>query len=305
MGDEDDEDDEKKTITEERLHPEEALFLHMRGLLRIETDPSGDPLSECRSAANNSSMTTQDLFCKMLPDCKIPLAAYLAYAHLRAQGYILMRYTDQKLGLLCRRNRQDRSITSELEKDLDSNASIPGGKRGGGDGILSTSKGITDNSDCQTISHSEETKQTYDNVSMTSNNARIKTCPLRSQLSDDVAKAPPPCVVTMGSDGNTGKPNICLAYYAYNPNARFKRSNPGIPDFGVAVMPYRSEYANGPTFDILNSLVSICEERECPDLKNMNNSSDTTSGIPLRVITVADGGAVIVFGVTNGDVPCI
>jgi hypothetical protein len=117
-----------------------------------------------------------------------------------------------------------------------------------------------------------------------------KSRTLRLQLSDDVATAPPPCVVTSLDEND-----IRLAYYAYNPNAHFKRSNPGLPDFGVAVMPFNNSQ---PTFDTLSSLVSMCEGADDSDI-------NTKSGIPLRVVTVADGGAVIAFGVTNGEVPRI
>jgi len=285
--------EQKTTITEERLHPEEALFLHMRGLLRIRPKQRKDPIEEdiSRSAAADSTLSTQDLF-NILPTCRIPLAAYLAYAHLRSQGYILMRYTDQRMRLLCRRKQFGRLI----KDDSDSNTIL---QKIGGCGVRSMSNETAG-------SFGSTTSQNGGKVESDANNLPIKICPFRSQLSDDVAKAPPPGVTTLEIDGNTGKSKICLSYYAYNPNARFKRSNPGIPDFGVAVMPYRSDNGNGPTFDILNYLVSMCEEEECPDLKkDLNKSGGSLNGIPLRVITVADGGAVIAFGVTKGDVPCI
>ena len=57
-------------------------------------------------------------------------------------------------------------------------------------------------------------------------------------------------------------------------------------------MPFR----NGPTFDDLMSIVGG-GRREHSDRIN--------SEIPLRMVTVSDGGAIIAFGVTNGDVPNI
>jgi len=166
-----------------------------------------------------------------------------------------------------------------------------------------------------------------DSVSANSSAARIKSRPLRLKLSDDMANAPPPCVVSLDETDGTTPPSpgrqptkVSLTFYAYNPNARFGRSNPGLPDFGVAVMPYHSSGGGGggPTFDILNSLVSLCEGGgggECSskskeDGNGCRNDDDdeddaATSGIPLRVVTVADGGAVIAFGLTNGEVPSI
>ena len=240
----------KRTITEERLHPEEALFLHLRGLLRIVSNDSGE-LNEAREQRNithHATLTTQDLFCNVLKECNIPLGSFLAYSHLRAQGYILTRYTEQRMNLLCR-------TKLAMKEAMQTNGSDFG----------ATSQ-------------------------MNDNKERCKSSrTLRSQLSDDLATAPPPCMVTSIDENE-----IRLAYYAYNPNAHFKRSNPGLPDFGVAVMPFNNSQ---PTFDTLNSLVSMCE--------GADGTNNTKSGIPLRIVTVADGGAVIAFGVTNGEVPRI
>ncbi len=103
-----------------------------------------------------------------------------------------------------------------------------------------------------------------------------------------------------------------LAYYAYKPNSRFKRTNPGLPDFGVAVMPYND---NQPTFETLFALVSMCEGGGRNGADNDDDIVDDDAGggggggggigIPLRVVTVADGSAVIAFVVTNGEVPSI
>lgn len=240
----------KRTITEERLHPEEALCLHLRGLLQIVSNDSAESneAREERKVTHHTTLTTQDLFCNVLKECNIPLGAFLAYSHLRAQGYILTRYTEQRMNLLCRTKLAMKEAMQ------------------------------TNGSDFEATSQMNDNKEGY-------KSSRT----LRSQLSDDQAMAPPPCVVT-----SLDEIEICLAYYAYNPNAQFKRSNPGLPDFGVAVMPFNNSQ---PTFDTLNSLVSMCE--------GADGTNNTKSGIPLRIVTVADGGAVIAFSVTNGEVPRI
>ena len=240
----------KRTITEERLHPEEALFLHLRGLLRIVSNDSGESneAREQQRVTHHTTLTTQNLFCNVLKECNIPLGSFLAYSHLRAQGYILTRYTEQRMDLLCR-------MKLAMKEAIQTNGS-----------------------DFEATSQMNDNKERY-------KSSRT----LRSQLSDDLATAPPPCMVTSLDENE-----IRLAYYAYNPNAHFKRSNPGRPDFGVAVMPFNNSQ---PTFDTLNSLVSMCE--------GADGTNNTKSGIPLRIVTVADGGAVIAFGVTNGEVPCI
>ncbi|KAL7540739.1 hypothetical protein ACHAXR_010343 [Thalassiosira sp. AJA248-18] len=307
---------QKITLTEERLHPEEAFFLHMRGLLRIESNSKlGSTKTESTATKIDSiNMSTQDLFCKMLPECEIPLAAYLAYAHLRAQGFILIRYTEQRMSLLCRMTKgkkkhddENQSTKSEDEVNIDSLDSAVT--------VPEVRNMVDPNPSRKRKQINDEFEPAYDktengdvSVSKASSISRTKTRPLRLKLSDDVASAPPPCIVSLEADETTGQPNIRLAYYAYKPNARFRRSNPGLPNFGVAVMPFHSDNSYGPSFDTLNSLVSMCEGGEHVEPKEDSSNQDSNvarSGIPLRVVTVADGGAVIVFGVTNGDVPSI
>ena len=250
---------QKRTITEERIHPEEALFLHMRGLLRIECNNH-----EAGTKEESTTLSTQDLFCNMLPECKISLAAYLAYAHLRAQGYILMRYSTERMKLLLARKESH---------DSKPNAS------------------------------SEDTECIEDEAGTQQYKRFITERLAKQRLIDDVATAPQPYVVS-SDEWNSNRDNVRLAYYAYNPNSNFKRTNPGLPDFGVAVMPFHSSSTNAPAFDVISSLVALCHGVK----KEKNDGLDTTASsneIPLRIATVADGGAVIAYGVTRGDVPVI
>lgn len=255
---------QKRTITEERLHPEEALFLHMRGLLRIEH--------------NHETMSTQDLFCGMLPECKISLAAYLAYAHLRNQGYILIRYSTERIKLLM--------AQSLYAKAKDS---------------VTTAKGENNHDSPEEVSESTEKDD--------SNSSPNTWKQAKQNLSDDVATAPPPCVVLFNEWNNkcSRDLNTRLAYFAYEPNSNFKRSKPGLPDFGVAIMPFHSSGASAPTFDTISTLVALCEgQHNYGSDENANDAVTAASNeIPLRIATVADCGAVIVYGVTRGDVPVI
>lgn len=250
---------QKRTITEERIHPEEALFLHMRGLLRIECNNHEAGAKEEES----TTLSTQDLFCNMLPECKISLAAYLAYAHLRAQGYILMRYSTERMKLLLARKESH---------DDKPNAS------------------------------SEDTECIEDEAGTQQYKRFITERLAKQRLIDDVATAPQPYVVSF-DEWNSNRDTARLAYYAYNPNSNFKRTNPGLPDFGVAVMPFHSCDSNAPAFDVITSLVELCGVKK----EKSDDDIDTASSneIPLRIATVADGGAVIVYGVTRGDVPVI
>ena len=324
---------QRVTITEERLHPEEALFLHLRGLLRIESKSNGEESTDNKSA-ETSTLPTQNLFCNMLPQCKVPLAAYLAYAHLRAQGYILTRYTEQRMKLLRlqkeqQRQNEERQQLKEQQKledqqnpDRSNNLEAKNLQKDNAESSEATVKKCENedkaplpmdkekptDGDSEIVSKNDNAENDGDPASATQNNSRPKDRPLRSQLTDDVAAALPPCVASLESCGTTEKANIRLTYYAYNPNARFRRSNPGMPDFGVAVVPFQSGDGNGTPFATLNSLVSMCEgaeQLEDEEDGNEHSNSSARSGIPLRVVTVADGGAVIAFAVTNGDVPSI
>ena len=329
---------QKKTITELRLHPEEALFLHTRGLFRIEfncneENPTNDSVDQSSSVA----MPTQDLFCKMLPECKIPLAAYLAYAHLRAQGYNMIRYSDQRMKLIRSMNQFDQKSKKQMSTlDKEKSTKSENGEVGQvplngseSSSVYNESIDIEDmskeNYAAKTISaktdepsKDEEMSQDLllsDNggcsISTSSYYPRLK---LRQLYSKDVATAPPPCVVSLetwnrdSKCGTTGNLKPQLAYYAYNPNARFRRSNPGLPDFGVAILPYHSDGGRGPTFDTISLFVSMCEgTSELDENESMTEQvmADAGIGIPLRIATVSDGGAVIAFSVTRGDVPNI
>ena len=256
---------QKRTITEERIHPEEALFLHMRGLLRIE--------------CNHEPMSTQDLFCIMLPECKISVAAYLAYAHLRAQGYILIRYSTERIKLLMARSLHSTAKDSSL---------IAGGE----------------NSHDNNPDVSEGTKKAEIHESSSNNNIWRQA---KQKLSDNVAKASPPCVVVFDECNSfcSQDLNTRLAYFAYNPNSNFRRSHPGLPDFGVAIMPFHSSGVSVPTFDSISALVSLCEGNHDGGDEIDDADAAISNEIPLRIATVSDGGAVIVYGVTRGDVPVI
>jgi hypothetical protein len=250
-----------KSNTEECLHPEEALFLHTRGLLRIESLPVDEIISN--EPRPNATMFTQELVNTMLPECKVPYTAYLAYAHLREQGYILMRYTTNRIELLCK---------------IDSAAVVKKPLRAIG----------KDNANDAT--HEANVNNNY--LSEKKYN--------KQQFKDNVMNAPPPCVICCDNvpnveDGDAA--NVCLSYFAYNPNAQFKRTNPGMPDFGVAIMPFHSHGDRGPTVDVISSLLSLCQVQ--------SESTAQSIDFPLRVMTVSDGGAVIAFGVTDGDVPSI
>jgi len=96
----------------------------------------------------------------------------------------------------------------------------------------------------------------------------------RRCLRDDAISAAPPKVATSSSPS--------IAFDVYQPDSNFSRSNPGLPDFYVAVT-----YYNEPRLDF-GALVSLLQECQ---------------GVPLKIATVSDAGTVIMFGITDAGAP--
>ena len=284
------------TAPEECLHPEEAVFLHTRGLLRIES---------LREKYHTTIISTQELINKILPECNISLTAYLAYAHLREQGYILMRYTESRLDLLMKMNslfqskNEKQTLTSNTQKGSKPSKSIVLQPAVPTDiEELNNDTGIKgDSIDTKIrLNTSHMSGEEYIEVDTNQDNKSFKTKKnIKQAFKDDVANAPPPCI----SHNST---TLKLSYLAYHPNAQFKRTNPGLPDFGVAIMPYHSSSEKRITFDNLSSLLSLCQSDT--GLVYTYNS-DGEYDFPLRTMTVSDGGAVVAFGITRGDVPVV
>lgn len=298
--------DEQHDITESKdaeecLHPEEAVFLCTRGLLRVESFPATCIISS--EQRPNATMTTQELMMNMLPECNISLTAYLAYAHLREQGYIILRYTADRLGLLVQMNSPHQmvhdktAISSEksalahdqdLSNDVAIDSNCASNNTGDGQGEVPIAQDHTDAG--QAVVATNGGKKHLDKKKNT-----------KQMFKDDVANAPPPCVCcnefhSLNSSENDST-TLSLSYLAYNPNSKFRRTHPGLPDFGVAIMPFYSHGETEVTFETLSSLLSLCKLNRC----RTENDID----LPLRVMAVSDGGAVIAFGVTGGDVPSI
>lgn len=76
-----------------------------------------------------------------------------------------------------------------------------------------------------------------------------------------------------------------IAWDAYNPNSKFGKTHPGLPNFYVAVTYYNEPHLR---FSEINHLIL----NQC-------------HGIPLKLATVSDSGTVVMFGVSNMGVPKI
>ena len=283
----------EKTIAEECLHPEEALFLHMRGLLRIESIPKNKDVSS--EQKGHATMSTQQLMNEMLPECNVSLTAYLAYAHLREQGYILMRYTTKRISLL-------REMDAMTQRQINGEALTASNEAARSNIEADVLIKETNPSD-QIEGIAAPKKDLHNDMYLIDNQHIYKKKSIKQKYKDDVVNAPPPCIV--GNELNSIEQDattLSLSYLAYNPNAEFKRTDPGWPDFGVAIMTFYSHGEKSPTHDTISSLLSLCR---CDDGLVCTNNSVTQVDVPLRIITVSDGAAVVAFGVIDGDVPII
>lgn len=104
--------------------------------------------------------------------------------------------------------------------------------------------------------------------------SRQESTRLRQQVRTSIAEAPPPSI-----------DRAEIAWDAYNPNSKFGKTHPGLPNFYVAVTYYNEPHIR---FSQINNLI-------------MNRCH----GIPLKLATVSDSGTVVMFGVSNMGVPKI
>lgn len=119
---------------------------------------------------------------------------------------------------------------------------------------------------------------------------------LSLQLRVEASRAPPP------------QPNVAtMAFDCYNPNANFSRTNPGLPDFYVAISFYSQSPAEGQqsfSFHDLQTILALASS----SYKRTNGDAATgtpsaTTSVTVKVATVSDSGTVIMFGVSDYGVP--
>jgi hypothetical protein len=147
----------------------------------------------------------------------VSLSVYLVYAHLRKQGFRVIRHTPRR-----------RAIIEALEDSRND----------------SGSRGRSKGSDPSTLQ--------------------------RHALREDAASAVAPLL-------------SALAWDVYEPNSRFKRSSPGLPDFYVAVVPYNSPMK----VDRILELIAECD------------------GILFQIGAVSDSGQVVMLGIHDFTAPLV
>ncbi|GKY97203.1 hypothetical protein MPSEU_000678700 [Mayamaea pseudoterrestris] len=117
--------------------------------------------------------------------------------------------------------------------------------------------------------------QTYVTAHTSCNNGNFQT--LKRQLRLDAVQAVAPRVAA-------GESTILPAFDVYQPNSRFAKSCPGLPDFSIAITSYHHCQVH---YEQWHALVS----------------SSGAAAIPVKIAAVSDSGTVLVFGVTNTGVP--
>ena len=223
----------------ERLFLEEVLFLHERGLL------------ECHSPGNPSNLWSPKSLYGMLrtpvthdgggsdtdggrgtdggKGGGLSFPVYLVYAHLRRQGFRVVRHTPDKLDLL-------EQVAALEQQDREEVPTAPA-----------------------TTTTTTSPPPPPPNPTPTA---------LRLALRRNAASA-------------SAAPLEGLAWDVYAPDARFRRSSPGLPLFCVAA----ASFGVPMRWDTLRTLVRDCR------------------GIPLQIGTVSDSGQVIMFGIHDFCAP--
>ena len=274
------------------LFIEEVLFLHERGLVEVYKD-----------AEEKDRLESKHLFA-MLPKLGVPFPVYLTYAHLRAQTYIVMRHAPRRLDIVdalakksARKRKRDEGKGEKESEEADT-------------GVDSTVTSAT--SEPKASIDLEKVDEEEANKSRGKRSANLKKrlravefnapAPILMRSTDSVEKwsqylplalpghdVEPQEEEELAEEEQRAVPGACtlpstspIAYDVYGPNSGFKRTDPGRPEFCVAIASYAEA---SPGFGSINALVSIAR------------------GVPVRISTVADGGTVVMFSLTDYGVP--
>ncbi len=253
----------EKTSNSEYLFIEEALFLHERGLVDVFI-PSLDEdkgNKQDLDVFTGNPADTKTIYA-LLHEMKIPLSIYLTYSFLRSQTFIVLRHTADRFNIIAR-----------LECESMKNSS--------------TSDGFK----C------DENKEMWKK-----SKRKTSVVLLKKELRKDVFHASVPIIFRDHTDesdkrnesyssDNLGTTNHTnddggdqIAFDCYKPNGNFRKTNPGQPDFYVAITSYAQP---SPPFPKVKALVQIC------------------NGIPFRLASVSDGGTVVMFNITDSCTPSI
>lgn len=248
--------------TYDYLFVEEALFLHERGLIDVflSSKSMNDIRIKCISGPSNENnflIGTRELYIIMLHELKIPLASYLTYALLRSQSYIVLRHSTDRLNLVTRLEQFQSKQKDNLEDPLNTKKR----KRPRYDTLRRELRSLAFHAPTPSILGSKNDLEVDVNVHK-ANVSEDSAVTKKFHLDEDM-----------------------IAFECYNPKScGFRKTNPGIPDFLVAITPLKGDLIS---FSDLKSLVDKC------------------NSIPLRVAAVAESGTVLMFSITDKGVPII
>lgn len=272
----------KKSVTCDYLFIEEALFLHERGLLEVyieeeDIDLKKDSANTGKGLSKNDKkqlkiMSTRDLYDLMLNQLNMPIGVYLSYAHLRNQAYIVIRHTTRRRELI-----EEMNI---LAKDVDQRKMEVGRKRKLDQIESSDNKESIYEEDCRknTVTTLEkEEKESGKESQVEEDSPKLKLAKVKKLFRELSYNAPMPQI--WKNDVGTS-----ISYDVYNPDSSYKKSQPGLPSFYVAITPFSLP---SPSFATMKAQIEYCK------------------GIPLKICTVADGGTINMFGMTDLKVPSI
>ncbi len=248
-----------QTSNSEYLFIEEALFLHERGLVDvfIPSLNEDERKKQDRDVSAGDPADTKTIY-GLLHDLNMPLSIYLTYSFLRSQTFIVLRHTADRFNIITRLECESMKSTSTTD----------GFKCDDKNGMWKKSR------------------------------KKASIVQLRKELRKDVFHASVPSIFrdqpnkSIKSNERCSSDNCCtsnhtndqIAFDCYKPNGNFRKTNPGQPDFYVAITSYAEP---SPPLQKMKALVQIC------------------NGIPFRLASVSDGGTVVMFNVTDSCTPTI
>uniref|UniRef100_A0A7S3V4Y1 Uncharacterized protein n=1 Tax=Chaetoceros debilis TaxID=122233 RepID=A0A7S3V4Y1_9STRA len=242
----------------------------------------------------------------MLHYLNIPLSVYLVYAHLRSQTFIAIRHTIHRSGLI--KKVEDKckckgpAVKSVEVAKENENENAPSEK--------DMNDAATAKKDIDFKSRDEHDNGEWKKKRRTS----ASLASFKKDLRKDAFEAPIPAILrdqnfslnpcdgdVVGDDNDDDDDDAkestvdisdkdfkawsnCIAFDCYNPNGSFRKSNPGQPDFYVAITSFTEP---SPTISTFNKIIKSC--------------GDTS----FRVASVSDGGIVVMFNMTDVGVPVI
>jgi hypothetical protein len=322
----------KKTLTAEYLFIEEVLFLHERGLLQVYQNNNDEQQQQQNQQQNQNHpqqqqeqqiLNTQDLYEIMLHQLHIPLQVYLTYSYLRSQTYIVLRHTIDRLSII-------KSLMVH-NSNSDGNSNDNSNNKGGAGVGVDVDVDVDGQKERKTRkrSHKDQLKQlrldlrndtfhapipfvfgtTNDTTTTTTTTATTLEAPNVNMEKNTETKTKTKITPTNNIKKNSSRE---IAFDVYKPNSNYKKSNPGIPDFYVAIANYAQP---SPPFVKIKELIEVCYDDDSTNDGNDGNEGQSQgqsqgnnrrgNSIPIRMAVVADGGTVLMFGLTDYGVPSL